>query len=129
MGDEQFVIGELARRTGYSTGMIRHLEKMGVITPPVRTAVGYRLFGPHHVQELRFVRDMQDLGFYAQQIKMLREIKLGESPIIEKQEAIEEIFQEHARYVEDKVTYFTNLKNRLSVVAPDFVDNILISDC
>lgn len=127
--DEKFSISELAKRTGYRPGMIRHFEKMGVITPTTRTAAGYRLFGPHHVEELRFVREMQDLGFYGREIKSLREIKLSQKTSAEKIEAINEVFQDHVKYVEDKALHFTRLKQRLDVAATGFVDQVLRGDC
>ena len=129
MEKAQFVIGELARRTGYSAAMIRYLEKLRVITPSVRAAAGYRLLGPHHVQELRFAREMQDLGFYAQQIKALRDIKLSQKSAAEKIEAINEVFQDHVKYTEDKALHFRRLKLKLDVAATGFVDQVLRGDC
>lgn len=127
--DEKFSIGELAKRTGYRPGMIRHFEKMGVITPTTRTAAGYRLFGPYHIEELRFVREMQDLGFYGREIKALREIKLSDRAMVEKREAINKVFRDHVKYVEDKAAHFTNLKARLGAVAEDFAGRVLTIDC
>ncbi len=127
--DEKFSISELAKRAGYRPGMIRHFEKLGVMTPSTRTAAGYRLFEPHHVEELRFAREMQDLGFYAREIKALREIKLSNNSMGEKREAINKVFQDHAKYVEDKATYFANLKERLGVAAENFIDRVLTIDC
>jgi DNA-binding transcriptional MerR regulator len=127
--EAQWAIGELAKRTGYKTGMIRHFEKMGVISPPARSEARYRLFGPHHVEELCFVRQMQDLGFYVQQIKELRRIKLSDLPLDEKERAIQTVFEEHEKYVESRVAYFSSLKERINVVAPTFVETVLTYEC
>ncbi len=127
--EEQFVISELAKRTGYGPGMIRHFERVGVISPAIRSAAGYRLFGPPHVKELNFVREMQDFGFYAQQIKHLREIKLSDLPIPAKKEAIGRVFEVHNEYVDEKAAYFTNLLRQLREAASTFVDRVMESDC
>jgi MerR family transcriptional regulator, copper efflux regulator len=121
----EFVIGGLANLSGYSPAMIRYFEKLGVITPSHRTETGYRLFGHHHVEELRFVREMQDLGFPAKLIKTLREVKSSTIPILEKREAISQIFQEHTRRIEEKTKQLIELQVRLKAAAPDFVDRVL----
>lgn len=126
--EERFGIGELARRTGYSAGMIRHFERLGVISLSDRTAAGYRVFGPQHVKELQFVREMQDLGFYARQIKAMREIKSSGLSADDKVAAIERVFREHVRYVDEKQVYFSNLQVRLRQAAPDFAKRVLGSD-
>ncbi|MCL5958680.1 MAG: MerR family transcriptional regulator [Chloroflexi bacterium] len=124
----QFVIGELAKRTGYSPAMIRYFEKAGAISPSARNPAGYRIFGVQHVRELRFVREMQNLGFHAQQINKLREIRLSDLPESEKGEKIRKVFEDHVRYVERKIAHFTGLKTRLEAASPDFVDLVLGCD-
>lgn len=128
MAEMQFVIGELAKRTGYTPGMIRYFEKAEVISPSLRTPAGYRLFGTHHVEELQFVRVMQDLGFHARQIKLLRHIKSSNRPLPEKCEAIKKILKEHMNYVEKKMASQRALHERLQEAAPRFVDLVLEND-
>lgn len=126
--DMQFVIGELSKRTGYSPAMIRYFEKAGVISPSKRTQAGYRIFGTQQIRDLRFVRQMQNLGFHARQIKTLREIRLSDLPDSEKRDRVRKVFEEHARHVERKMAHFKALKNRLDEAASDFVDLVLESD-
>lgn len=126
--DVQFVIGELSRRTGYSPAMIRYFEKAGVIDPSTRTPAGYRMFGIVQISDLRFVRQMQSLGFHTRQIKTLREIRLSDLPASEKRERVRKVFEEHARHVERKIAHFTGLKTRLDEAAGDFVDLVLGSE-
>jgi integrase len=52
--------------------MIRYFERTEDTSSPNHTPTGYRILGPHHVKELAFVALMQELGFYARQIKALR---------------------------------------------------------
>lgn len=127
--DIEFVIGELAKRTGYSPAMIRYFEKAGVITPSTRTPAGYRMFGLRQVRELGFVREMQKLGFHARQIKVLSDIKSSDFPSSEKSEKISKVFEEHSNYVERKIAFYTGLRTRLKTAATDFVSLVLGADC
>ena len=105
--------------------MIRYFEKMGVITPSHRTSAGYRLFGRHHVEELRFVREMQDIGLPAKLIRALREITISKIPVCEKKDAIAKLFQEHQKHIEKKSKHLAELQARLEAAAPGFVNRVL----
>ncbi len=61
-------IGKAAALSGISDKMIRHYEKVGLLTPGGRTAAGYRWYGPEDIERLRFVRRARDLGFSIKQI-------------------------------------------------------------
>ena len=126
--DSDFPIGELAKRTGYSTAMIRYFEKAGVVSPASRTGGGYRLFGPQHIKELQFIREMQHLGFHTPQIKAMLNIKRSELPLSTKKEALNNALTEHATRVKRKSEYFNLLNERISAAAADFADRILESE-
>lgn len=126
--EEQLLISDLAKLSGVKPGMIRYFEKLGLITPSIRTPSGYRVFSPHHVKELQFVRKMYDLGFYAQHIKKLRGIKSSDLSIEEKKEAIKEAFEDHAEYIKERIKHFQGLYERVEEAALTFVDEVL-KDC
>lgn len=67
-------IGEAARATGVSPKMIRYYEEAKLITPPLRTAAGYRVYGASDIHALRFIRRARDLGFTVEQIAALMEL-------------------------------------------------------
>jgi Cu(I)-responsive transcriptional regulator len=56
-------IGQVAKETGVSQRMIRHYEKIGLITPPARRDSGYRDYGIRDLHDLRFIARARDLGF------------------------------------------------------------------
>jgi DNA-binding transcriptional MerR regulator len=61
-GDQQYSIGEVARRTGLSVKAIRYYADTGVVTPSGRTPSGYRRFSAADVARLDLVRTLRDLG-------------------------------------------------------------------
>ena len=63
-------IHEAAETTGWSSRMLRYIEREGLIAPR-RSASGYRLYGPEELQRLRTLRtliaehelSLSDVGF------------------------------------------------------------------
>lgn len=55
-------IGQLAIRTGVTVRTLRFYSDSGVLPEAVRTAAGYRLFGPDAVARARMVRTLRELG-------------------------------------------------------------------
>lgn len=56
-------IGALSRRSGVHIETIRYYERIGLIGEATRSAGGQRLYGPQHLERLRFVRRARELGF------------------------------------------------------------------
>ena len=56
-------IGALARRAGLATSTVRFYEREGVLSAPLRTAAGYRIYTAHSLAELGFIRSARSLGF------------------------------------------------------------------
>jgi DNA-binding transcriptional MerR regulator len=63
-------VEQLASETGMSVRNIRSHQARGLLAPPeVRMRVGY--YGPHHVAQLRLIRELQGEGFNLNGIKRL----------------------------------------------------------
>ena len=62
-------IGELARRTGFSTKAIRYYELLRLLPEPDRTESGYRLYGQKDVERLEFIEKAKRLGFSLEDIR------------------------------------------------------------
>ena len=62
-------IGELARRTGFSTKAIRYYELLRLLPEPDRTESGYRLYGQKDVERLEFIEKAKHLGFSLEDIR------------------------------------------------------------
>ncbi len=74
----ELTIGEAAAQTGVSAKMIRHYEAAGLLSKPIRTDSGYRLYGPAQLQQLQFIRQARLLGFALSEIASL--LKLWQDP-------------------------------------------------
>src|ERR671928_2051873 len=56
---DALTIHEAAETTGWSSRMLRYIERRGLVAPP-RSESGYRLYGPAELQRLRTLRELLD---------------------------------------------------------------------
>jgi len=81
MGQNGLLIGEVAKQSGASRKALRLYEQAGILSPPRRTASGYRVYGSDALDVLGFVRQAQRLGFTLDEIKEVVSIKrAGRAP-------------------------------------------------
>lgn len=71
-----FKIGEAARRAGVNKETIRYYERRELIPEPDRRRSGYRIFTQRHVDQIKFIKRAQDLGFTLSEIKELLALRL-----------------------------------------------------
>lgn len=74
MGETQGVhmqIGQVAVRTELSIRTVRHYDEVGLVTPSVRSAGGFRLYTEADVDRLLVIRRMKPLGFSLAEMKDL----------------------------------------------------------
>jgi MerR family copper efflux transcriptional regulator len=55
---DRVIVGEAARRTGWSARMLRYLERTGLVVPR-RSASGYRLYGLRELNQLRALAELR----------------------------------------------------------------------
>jgi DNA-binding transcriptional MerR regulator len=69
MGHRGLLIGEIAARSGLSRKALRVYEAAGILSPPARSAAGYRLYEPEVLVVLAFVKQARELGFTLRDIR------------------------------------------------------------
>ncbi|NMO23509.1 heavy metal-responsive transcriptional regulator [Pyxidicoccus fallax] len=73
-------ISELARAAGVGIPTLRFYERKKLLPAPERTESGYRLYEPHHVTRVRFIRRAQELGFSLKEVGSLLAMSDGKVP-------------------------------------------------
>jgi DNA-binding transcriptional MerR regulator len=69
----QWRIGGVAKQTGLTVETLRYYEKLGLLSPPARTAQGYRLYDKRHLGELAFIRHCRALDMSLDDIASLQQ--------------------------------------------------------
>jgi DNA-binding transcriptional MerR regulator len=62
------LIGEVARRSGVSTRMLRHYDALGLVRPTGRTVGGYREYSAEDVRRIFHVESLRSLGLSLKQV-------------------------------------------------------------
>lgn len=69
------LIGDVAERSGLTAPTIRYYESIGLLAAAPRSTTGYRRYNAATVEELRFIKKAQALGFSLDEIREI--LKLG----------------------------------------------------
>lgn len=71
------LIGELARRAGVKAQTVRNYESVGLLSRVQRSASDYRSYGAQTLEELRFIRKAQSLGFSLDDVRQILNVARG----------------------------------------------------
>ena len=105
------LIGDVAERTGLSAPTIRYYESIGLLAPPPRSATGYRRYTETTVEELRFIKKAQGLGFSLEEIgEILKLSRAGDTPCAH----VLDLAHRHLRAVEDRIEQLTRFRDQLA---------------
>ena len=105
------LIGDVAERTGLSAPTIRYYESIGLLTPPPRSATGYRRYTETTVEELRFIKKAQGLGFSLEEIgEILKLSRAGDTPCAH----VLDLARRHLRAVEHRIEQLTRFRDQLA---------------
>jgi MerR family mercuric resistance operon transcriptional regulator len=121
-GVSTFKIGEVARRADVNKETVRYYEKRNLIPKPDRRRSGYRIFTQRHIDQIRFIKRAQELGFTLSEIKELLELRMDKSTTCsEVKKEAQEKYRDVVKKIEDlqqiKVT-LTNLIESCSGTGP-----------
>ncbi len=70
-------IGQAAKETGLSVDTIRFYEREGLLARPQRTNGGFRLYTERDLNTLRFIGNVQGLGFSLKEIEEFLTLRSG----------------------------------------------------
>lgn len=103
-------IGELAQVAQCTVETVRYYEKAGLLPEPARTQGNFRIYGPEHIERLRFIRNCRALDMSQQEIHTL--LELADRPA-DGCGAINHVFDQHIAHVNERIRELTHLKQQL----------------
>lgn len=68
---EEYRIGQLAKLAEVKPDTVRFYERTGLLAKPKRNPNGYRSYGKTALDEIRFIRKAQSLGFSLDEIRRI----------------------------------------------------------
>ncbi|MDX1672887.1 MAG: MerR family transcriptional regulator [Balneolaceae bacterium] len=76
---DTYKIGEVARRADVNKETVRYYEKRELIPEPDRRRSGYRIFTQRHIDQIKFIKRAQELGFTLSEIKELLDLRMDDN--------------------------------------------------
>jgi MerR family mercuric resistance operon transcriptional regulator len=111
---QDFLIGEMSRRTGVNIETIRYYERVGVMPRPKRNAGGHRLYDKSQLNRLAFIKHSRDLGFSLKQVRtLLTLVGSGEMTCSD----VHALTVEHLTDVKSKIADLRKLEHALKDLA------------
>ena len=98
---------DVAKSAGISKETLRYYEKIGLISKPIRQQNGYRSYDLHVLEELRFIKLGQMVGFTLNEIKVA--IPSLKNPVSKCPQLIQALEQQLAR-VDEKMAELSDAK-------------------
>ncbi|CAM8620415.1 SoxR Predicted transcriptional regulators [Comamonadaceae bacterium] len=119
-------IGELALVAQCTVETVRYYEKAGLLPEPARTSGNFRVYGPEHVERLRFIRNCRALDMSQEEIHTL--LDLADQPA-DGCGAINAVFDQHITHVDERIRELTHLKKQLRTLRLRCVSEQAVDAC
>jgi DNA-binding transcriptional MerR regulator len=103
-------IGEVAKRSSLTVDAIRFYEKRKLLPKAVRSAGRFRLYGEDAIERLRFIQQMQGLGFSLREVGELIQLRERE---VDACESVQELLRAKLFDVRAKLQELRHLESEL----------------
>ncbi|MBV1904569.1 MAG: helix-turn-helix domain-containing protein [Pseudomonadales bacterium] len=120
----QYTIGTLSQIAGCASQTIRYYEKIGLLSPSMRTNGNQRRFNSHHIEQLTFIRHGRELGF---SLDVLRELLDLTSAPQSSCGAADSIARRHLEEVNSRLERLNALKIELERMIDECMHNQVAS--
>ena len=105
------LIGDVASRSGVPAPTIRYYEGIGLLPSPARSEKGYRRYDENTIEELRFIRKAQALGFSLDEIaEILQLSRSGKTPCSH----VLTLAHEHLAAVDERIRQLRTFRRQLA---------------
>ncbi|MGW6655940.1 HEAT repeat domain-containing protein [Rhodococcus sp. NPDC055024] len=113
------LIGEVSRRCGVSTRMLRHYDTLGLVRPTGRTSGGYREYSADDIRRLFHVESLRTLGLSLNEAK-----RALDEPDFAPADLVGELMQHTRQRIAAEEELLTKLE-RVDASAPSEWDDVL----
>lgn len=103
-------IGELAKKSGVNSKMIRRYEELGILPKAKRSDGGYRQYGENDVHNAKFVKRARELGFSMRDIKTLLSLWRN------KNRSSAQVKKVTTKHIDELETKLTEIKSMLATL-------------
>ena len=121
-----YKIGEVAKRADVNKETVRYYEKRELIPKPDRRRSGYRIFTQRHIDQVKFIKRAQQLGFTLTEIKELLELRVDEETSCSE---IKEEARQKYQDVSEKIEDLRRIKETLTGLIDSCSEDGPIGDC
>jgi DNA-binding transcriptional MerR regulator len=105
------LIGDVARLLDITPATIRYYEELGLLTAPRRSEAGYRHYSESTLEELRFIKKGQGLGFSLEEIReILSMSRAGSAPCAH----VLDLAQRNLVAAEERIRHLQAFRDRLA---------------
>lgn len=114
---ERLKIGEVSKRSGIGIETLRFYEKSGILSRPVRSASGYRMYDGEVLERLAFIKRTQVLGFSLEEIRqIISEKSSAHSPCA----AMREVVRRRLAELDERMAEMRRYRKELSEALADW---------
>jgi len=127
-----YTIGEVARRSGFSTSTLRYYEGIGLVAPATRTRAGYRVYDDGTLGRLAFIARAKQLGCSLDEIAELVEVWDGEhcAPVQHRlHDLVTEKLKAARAQIGELAAFSEQLQATAAQLAEEPVDGPCAADC
>jgi MerR family transcriptional regulator, copper efflux regulator len=105
------LIGELSRQAAVKPQTVRYYESLGLLSRAERRASGYRSYDAKALEELRFIRKAQSLGFSLDDVRQILDVaRAGRAPCAR----VLTIAEQHLADLQQRITQLCELRDDLA---------------
>ena len=107
-------VGDLSRRTGKTVRAIHLYEELGLLSPPVRSKGGFRMYSGAGIKRIEWIQQLQDMGFSLTEIKAFLRVWEESATAPEAMATVREIFTDKLRETRATITRLSHLAEELT---------------
>lgn len=123
---ETISIGKLAELAEIEIQAIRYYESLGLLPEPKRTESGYRKYDLEYLENLRFIKNLQELNFKLEEIKELVKVKFNKKAL---GKDVKKLIKEKLNEIKDEIIDLRTKEDRLEDLLASCSGRMKSCDC